>query len=231
MTKYIRIFLGVFTILSLMCLWLICTHSEFYGNNGLKIYLDGPVQAFSVMEMMWWLFLFAPVWAGAGWLLDMALNTSSLVLYRCKFLQRWWLSRILLVVGVNLWYFFCLTMLYSFYIAQLPDNELLQRFITVLCHCLAMTALMVWFSILFRRVTLAFLLLIILECLGKTGVMLGIVPQYLPLVWGMYGYSSWNISDRPFLWPLAITAEIIFVLLTIIIPCIFKRLIIRSVHI
>lgn len=231
MTKYIYIFLGIFTVLSLVCLYLICGHSAFYGAFGMQAYLEGPVQGFSLMEMMWWLFLFVPAFAGSGWLLDIAKKTSGLVIYRYRSLKGWWLSRIIMVIGLNLWYFLCMIIIYTFYTSGLPDGELLQRMITVLCHCLAMSAIMVWITVLCGHVTIAFLMLLILECFGKTGIMLGIAPRYLPLVWGMYGYSQWTGGDGGFLLSVAIVVEIVFVVLTLAIPCIFKRLILRSVQI
>ena len=232
MTRFFQlIFLGMFTAVSFFFFGLICQHSGIYGEFGILIFLNGPVREFSLVEIMWWLFLFAPVWAGSGWLIDMDVKCAGIALYRYHSACRWWLGKVLRIYGLNIWYFIGLMILSLVYNDNLSASDMVFQLMTLSFHSLAMAALMIWFSVLWRQSAVSFLILVLLECMGKTGIMMGIPSAIFPFSWGMLGYSNRISAGNGFSWMGAILMETIFIALTALIPCCCRRLIIRSVHI
>lgn len=230
--KVLIYFLTVFTLVSCIFLWLICEHSGQFDALGQWNYLNGPMgESYSPVEIMWWIFIFTPVWAGCGWLWDMATRDAGLSLCRYSSMRRWWFGVIGKIYGLNMWYF----ILFGIMLQLTPECglsiEYFQRLIVLALHSFAMVTTMLWLYILFQRIIVSITALIVLESTAKIFIMAGIYPLVMPLVWGMYGYCSKFYSTGGFVWSLSVVIQIIYCLTIVILPLFMKKLILRSVRV
>lgn len=224
------IYFGVFfTVASSMFLGLICMHSKQYDSFGELAYLRGPVgDFFAPVEIMWWLFIFTPVWVGCGWITNIENTDVKLSLFRYNSIRKWWGKVIAEVLGLNLWYFVLFGLVYTMSINGLPDGKIL---LSLMLHSFAMVSMMLWLYIIFRKIVLSLAALIVFESVGKMFIMLGVAPSVMPLVWGMYGYSSECYSPGGYSWSLSAAIQIIYCLSVVILPLLQKKLILRSANI
>ena len=227
MSKRLWVLVYIFyTALSVAASMLIAFYTANEASFGIK-FLMGPANGYySPLEIVWWLFLFTPVWAVCGWILDMSTKLSALEIYRYKRGAVWWLKLVLKVYAANLWYFF---ILYVILMVVIPASANIEVIIGLALHSLFITATMVWFYLCSGRVNAAFIAAIVAEALGKLPVIAGMSPQVNPFVWGMYGYCDKIWGFRGFSFKLSAGIQLVYILAVMIIPIAIKKIIMRGV--
>lgn len=133
--------------------------------------------------------------------------------------------------GLNLWYFILFGAIYIIRAGHWPDVQTINILTVLMLHSFAMVATMFWIYILYRKIILSMAALIVLESIAKVFVMLGIAPAFVPFVWGMYGYSSAYQTPDGFWWPIVAVIQVVYCLTVVVLPLLFKTLILRSVRI
>lgn len=221
------LFIFFYTVFSVLCLVLISSHIT--RENLLSIdFLLGPVsQDYTPLEIVWWLFLFTPVWGACGWILDISTRISPLEIYRYKKSIKWWIKLEIKIYAVNLWYFFIFYIILTAKSMVLMDLRIIMG---LMVHSGAMVTTMLLIYLWSGKINIAFIIAIILEALAKLPIIAGISPKINPLVWGMYGYCEeiYGYHGFKFLWAIAI--QISYILVIIIVPMRLKNLILRGIR-
>lgn len=222
----------VFSLGSCIILWMICRHMIRVMPMGRMSFMGGPTEnAYSPLSVIWWLLLFTPVWFCSGFIADLELTNGKSCLYRYGRMGSWWLKMVGLVSGCNLWYFLLDALIINYCLGAHVDQQIVTALFLQMIHALAMTAAMLWICILTGKLTVSAIIIIVAEAVAKLFVMCGIPPAYMPLVWGMYGYSSELYSlGHGFNITIAIAGQLLFVLTIVVLPLCNKRLILRSME-
>lgn len=220
------LFSCIYTFLAVLACLLLSFHEASEISFGID-FLNGPANHYyAPLEMVWWLFLFTPVWAVCGWLLDMSTRLSSIEIYRYRNSALWWLGFVVRIYGVQLWYF---GILYVIMMIKIPDLVNMQVMLSLLLHSGVMSAAMIWIWLCFGKINTAIIVIIIAEALAKLPVLAGLPPKVNPLVWGMYGYCKDVYGPQGFVFGISVTIQVFFILATALIPFYLKKLILRGV--
>ena len=171
------------------CLFITVWHLNAF--NRVTDYLYGPTgDIYSPREMVWWLWLFTPLWVTCGQIIDKSYEGICLRLYRTGSRRRWWYRLCGAVFCVNLIYFGLFILLLNTKYGLYSMKSGLTAVFLQMCHSAWMLCLALWLWLYTKRISASFIMLIVLESVSKMFVMLGIRPVYCPFVWGMYGYSD-----------------------------------------
>lgn len=212
---------GIFTLLFMalsgFVFWSVCRYRINMGDPFL--YLNGPVgEIYSPLDMMWWLWLFAPIWAFCGKITELEYSVSKMTAYRQISRKRWWYRLLLKIYGINTVYFVLFFGMLKFLGVGAAGKTAAVVLLIQMLHSALMITLMLWLRLIFRRLVLAFAALIILEAVSTMFVIWGMDPSFMPLVWGMFGYSSRLYMSGGFHWPVAVGIEIAAVVLLFVLP-------------
>lgn len=207
----------IFLLCSVFFLWIVCGHVQSFFSVGELYYLGGPTgDVFSAVEMLWWLFIFTSVWAGCGAMIDMEARYLKLNVHRYGWIRRWWWRFLLKYYGMNLSYFILFGIILGIRVSL--NTRLITVLFVMMLHSCFMITLMLWIFIFTKRMILALSVLLVAEAVSKTFILMGIEPVMMPLVWGMYGYSTELYSNGGFSWQVAAGVEIIFMALIFMLP-------------
>lgn len=226
-----KVSLGIFSVYCIFCIFslaAICWHHHMFSVTDALGYLGGPAsEAYSPVEVMWWLVIFIPVWVGCGFALSTFFQYGKMQIYRCKSFRGWWFKVFVKMAILNLFYF--ALFIFMLNINHMFDIQLFKIVMLLMFHSLFMTAVMIWIFLLTGNIIAAFCSVLILEALATIFIMLGINPCYNPLVWGMFRYNEDIYSTGGYHIISVTIVQLIIFIGSFCVPAFFKKILMHGV--